>query len=80
MVCAVAGKESNQRKQGWSHMCLPFHFENNDSVKSLIFFEMSGWLSHSGFSLVYSCWVNVLHICFVSWLYFLYSAFSVTCT
>lgn len=54
-----------RRKQGWSHMCLPFHFKNNGCVESLILMEISGWLSHSGISLVCNCWVNVPVICFV---------------
>lgn len=58
-------KRMYQRKQGWSHVCLPFHFKSNGCVESLIFMEISSWISHSGISLVGNCWVNVPVICFV---------------
>lgn len=31
-----------QRKQGWFHVCLPFHFKSNGCVESLILMEISG--------------------------------------
>lgn len=34
-------KRMYQRKQGWSHMCLPFHFRSNGCVESLILMEIS---------------------------------------
>ena len=60
-MCAVAGKEK-ATKENRAGLTRAFHFILNGFVESLIFLKMAGWLSHCGFSLVCSCWVNVLYI------------------